>query len=165
MDPIQKLLQDIRSRFWLGQSDDEDIVNLRSAVEDLKKARTGDRLVWIGGKELTLVVSGDDTILVTMDVITFDMNATSVEEEIVDKPLFIIWDPKDGLPHRSQIDGKIDSSGLCGSIPLENVFLSTYGVRPENSKRFEDLVVGECVEAVRFNLSGGSKYYSVYRVE
>lgn len=81
MDPISKLLESIRSRFWLGQNDDEDITNLREAVEDLKKTRKGDRLVWVGGKEITLVVSGDDTILVASDVVTFDMNTNQVGDE------------------------------------------------------------------------------------
>lgn len=76
---------------------------------------------------------------------------------------FIVWDSKDGNPRTS--GGGWVSSGLIGSVSLDNAYLSTYGSRPEGSKPYEKLAVGECVAGVEFSLSGSRGIYDVYRVE
>ena len=76
---------------------------------------------------------------------------------------FIIWDSKDGNPRTK--DGGWVSGGLIGLVTLENVYLRAYGLRPEGSKPYEKLEVGECVAGVQFSLSGTTGSYDVYRVE
>lgn len=77
---------------------------------------------------------------------------------------FIVWDPKDGRPNRDD-DGNINSSGLMGPTTLDNVYLSTYGAKPDGSKEYQDLEVGECVRGVKFSLSGSKGIYDIYRVK
>ena len=76
---------------------------------------------------------------------------------------FIIWDSKDGNP--STPDGAWVSGGLIGLVTLDNVYLRVYGMRPEGSKPYEKLEVGECVTGVEFSLSGTRGTYDVYRAE
>lgn len=76
---------------------------------------------------------------------------------------FIIWDSRDGNP-RTQ-DGGWVSGGLIGPVTTDNVYLCVYGVRPEGSKPYEKLEVGECVAGVTFRLSGSKGVYDVYRVD
>lgn len=76
---------------------------------------------------------------------------------------FIIWKQKDGTPRTS--GGGWVSGGLIGLVTAENVYLRVYGVRPEGSKPYEKLSVGECVAGVEFSLSGSKGTYDVYRVE
>lgn len=76
---------------------------------------------------------------------------------------FILWDSKDGNPRTS--DGGWVSGGLVGRVTPENVYLRAYGVRPEGSKPYEKLAVGECVAGVTFSLSGSKGTYDVYRIE
>lgn len=76
---------------------------------------------------------------------------------------FIIWDEGDGHPRRED-SGEFISSGLVGVVTLDNAFLTTYGARPEGSKAYDALEVGERVVDVLFSLSGSKGRYSVYRV-
>lgn len=78
---------------------------------------------------------------------------------------FIIWDPRDGMRPTSDEEGNIIASGAIGRVGPDNVYLTTYGARPENAPRYEDLPVGGCVRGVQFSLSGSKGTYDVYRVE
>lgn len=77
---------------------------------------------------------------------------------------FILWDEKDGAPARDQATGEFSTNGILGRITEENIYLRSYGVRPEGSRAYSDLSVGECVMGVKFSLSGQRGIYSVYRV-
>ena len=76
---------------------------------------------------------------------------------------FIIWDSRDGNPRTK--DGGWVSGGLMGELTPENIYLRVYAQRPEGSKPFEILEVGECVRGVQYTLSGSKGTYDVYRVE
>ena len=78
---------------------------------------------------------------------------------------FIIWDPKDGEPRRSEIDGSIISSGCTGPIGPDNCYLTTYAQKRKGQARaFTDLDVGERIE-VTYSLGGSRGDYLVIRVE
>lgn len=76
---------------------------------------------------------------------------------------FILWDESSGLLPRNS-EGEIMTSGLVGQITADNVYLRTYGKRPEGSPGYDSLDVGGVVNDVAFNLSGSTGRYSVYRV-
>jgi hypothetical protein len=77
---------------------------------------------------------------------------------------FIIWDEKDGRPHRDELFEFI-SDGLIGRIGLDNIYLISYGVRPDPRMSYAELEVGQAIHDVVFNLSGSKGRYSVYRVK
>lgn len=80
--------------------------------------------------------------------------------------LFILWDRRNGpRPPRDQDTGEILSGGCIGRIGLHNVYLRTYGVRPNGAKDYDCLDVGEFIRDVKFNLSGTSGVYDIYRVQ
>jgi len=75
---------------------------------------------------------------------------------------FIVWDPKEGEPMRSE-DGGYLSSGCMGVIPgsKDNPYLSYYGVWDGRSP--EDLGVHERCR-VTYSLSGSRGDYVVIRI-
>jgi len=76
---------------------------------------------------------------------------------------FILWDRRDGsAPPRE--DGVIITSGCLGQLTEDNVYLRSYGKRPEGALAYVDLAVGQCVHNVVFSLSGERGEYDVYRV-
>lgn len=84
-------------------------------------------------------------------------------EEVAPK-LFILWDRKDGPNPPRDEAGEILTSGVLGRLGRGNVYLTTYGARPDGSKTYDELELGEAVRNVRFSLSGSSGEYDVYRV-
>jgi len=79
---------------------------------------------------------------------------------------FIIWDPKDGngSPRRDE-NGEFLSDGVVGRIPLNSVYLTIYGIKPDGAARYDSLEVGQCVRDVTFQMSGAKGIYDIYRVE
>lgn len=77
---------------------------------------------------------------------------------------FIIWDPRDGSPHRA--DGSLISDGLIGRVGADNVYLRAYPQWPSlvTSETLKELRVGACIRGVRYNLSGTQGTYDIYRV-
>lgn len=82
----------------------------------------------------------------------------------MNKKKFIIWDRKDNDRPREDEDGNIISAGIIGVVSGDNVYITTYGVIPQDSKPVSELEVGERSENVRFSLSGSSGLYDIYRV-
>jgi len=73
---------------------------------------------------------------------------------------YILWNSKrDGKPRYP--DETTD--GVLGRLSHNNVYLSTYACYPDD-RRPSDLAVGQCIENVRFSLSGEVGYYDIYRV-
>jgi len=87
--------------------------------------------------------------------------ANSTTDTIV-CPRFILWDRQDGDPRRQ--DGDLISDGVIGRVNADNVYLTAYAQYPDGAKRPWDLAVGEAIEGVVFELSGGRGVYDVYRV-
>lgn len=76
---------------------------------------------------------------------------------------FIIWDFKrDGHPQRNDT-GEFVSGGVFGFIDEDNVYLTTYAQYP-GERRPKDLMVGERIQNVKFNLSGEKGVYDIWRV-
>ena len=78
------------------------------------------------------------------------------------EPLFIIWDPRDGDPRREE-SGEFISNGILGRLTEGNAYLTAYPTYPD-ARRPVDLEVGGCIRGVRWQLSGQSGYYDIYRV-
>lgn len=76
---------------------------------------------------------------------------------------FILWDYKDGNPPRTD-DGGFNTDGIIGRVGLDNVYLATYGARPDGAPKYDDLEIGGCVRGVVFRLSGERGEYDVFRV-
>ena len=65
----------------------------------------------------------------------------------------------------SERGGEPEGGGALGRIGIDNVYLATYGSRPEGSKAYADLAIGEEVPNVRYALSGAKPtLYTVRRV-
>ena len=78
---------------------------------------------------------------------------------------FILWDRKDGSPHRDDDGNNIVSSGILGRVTADNVYLTAYASYPvDEPRRPTDLAVGEVIRGVRYTLSGGNGWYDIYRV-
>ncbi len=74
---------------------------------------------------------------------------------------FILWNPAEPGPH---YDGEhIVSSGVIGRVGPDNVYLTAYGVYPDE-RRPADLKVGEVIRGVEYRLSGQRGIYDIYRV-
>lgn len=78
--------------------------------------------------------------------------------------LFIMWDESRGSIPKDEY-GCICTSGLIGEVTEENTYLRYHGKRPEGSKRYSELNVGECVAGVKYALSESKGVYSIYRVK
>jgi hypothetical protein len=76
---------------------------------------------------------------------------------------FIIWDNKDGKPHKSDDGTGIISGGIMGWLDANSVYLTTYASYPD-ARRPADLEVGACLPGVRWTLSGEVGIYDIYRV-
>lgn len=76
---------------------------------------------------------------------------------------FIVWDPKDGEPRRTE-DGGYLSSGCMGVIPgsSENPYLSSYGIWTDGRSP-KDLGVHERCK-VTYSLSGSKGDYVLIRI-
>lgn len=59
--------------------------------------------------------------------------------------------------------GHIISEGVLGRIPAINAYLTAYASYSD-SRRPVDLLIGECLPAVRYSLSGSVGAYDVWRV-
>jgi hypothetical protein len=75
---------------------------------------------------------------------------------------FIIWDARDGEPQRNE-QGEFLSAGLIGVVGPDNAYISIYANYDDDTSA-KELKVGQFAVA-RFNLSGSSGIYRVYRVE
>jgi hypothetical protein len=61
--------------------------------------------------------------------------------------------------------GSIVSDGVLGRVSKENAYLKVYAELPaKDSRKLDDLEVGDCIANVRYRLSGQTGYYDVYRV-
>jgi len=79
------------------------------------------------------------------------------------RPRFILLNQS--LPASERGGDGPDAGGALGRIGLDNVYLATYGSRPEGSKSYADLAIGEEVPNVRYALSGQkATLYTVRRV-
>lgn len=76
---------------------------------------------------------------------------------------FILWNEKDGEPCRD--NGRITSSGAVGEIPIDSVYLTSYGWRPAGAPTYDELQVGQCIPGVSFHVSMTKGTYTVYRVQ
>jgi hypothetical protein len=85
-------------------------------------------------------------------------------EKVSEGRLFLLWKSGQDEPARAQ-DGEFLSTGALGWVCLDNVYLRSYGARPEGSKQYAELSVGESVRGVVFRLSGERGVYDVYRVK
>ena len=78
---------------------------------------------------------------------------------------FILWDSNHKDPPRNDA-GEFMTSGCMGVMGRDNVYLRVYpraGVKLQDE--LDALEVGQCVRGVRYNLSGSSGNYDIYRVE
>lgn len=75
---------------------------------------------------------------------------------------FILWNGPEHPPRSNE--GEYLTGGALGEITLDNVYLTTYGARPDGSKNYNELEIGECVRGVVFRLSGERGEYDIYRV-
>lgn len=87
---------------------------------------------------------------------------TNQPEETVKR--FILWDQKDGPNPPRDEAGEILTNGCLGRLTINNVYLTSYGARPDGAKAYDELELGEAVRNVRFSLSGSKGEYDVYRV-
>lgn len=83
---------------------------------------------------------------------------------------FIIWDKRDamgvgstGHPRRDD-DGNIISDGIVGRVGFANAYMTIYPELPEGAKPPNALEVGECIEGVKYSVSGSRGVYDIYRV-
>lgn len=55
--------------------------------------------------------------------------------------------------------------GALGRLDADNVYIAIYASRPNGSKAFTEMLLGEEMQNVAFNLSGEKGLYTVRRVE
>jgi len=77
---------------------------------------------------------------------------------------FILWDKKDSFSPTRGSNGEFISDGVLGKIGPDNAYIAIYANYPGATRPIE-LDVGQCITDVRFNLSGESGMYDIYRVE
>ena len=79
---------------------------------------------------------------------------------------FILWTSDESSGDHPQYDDRnaITSDGAIGRVCADNVYLTTYGAKPDGAKAYADLEVNECVRGVEYRLSGSKGKYDIYRV-
>ena len=76
---------------------------------------------------------------------------------------YILWDVRYRRPPGAEGELAMQE-GVMGQITGDNVYLRAYAEYPDD-RRPKDLDVGECIEKVKFRLSGETGIYDVYRVK